>query len=184
VLRDWVLYYESTAGAVRWRPDCRMEPRLTPGEDCLEIHLLLVPSHNTWPHRNTIQSFFFFILFMRLAFRIWIWSLCWTAGFGVGTALLDERVPSLPPWTKRPLQGAHIDADTRLEGASCLFFFFFLSSLQIQCGHSFIFSVVQSLFLPFACSSVLISFGSVCCHPCFDRLPSRPPRAKTTNANS
>ena len=52
-IRNRALYYESTAGAFRWRPDCRMEPRLTPGEDCLEIHLLLVPSHNTWPHRDT-----------------------------------------------------------------------------------------------------------------------------------
>jgi hypothetical protein len=52
--RDRALYYESTAGVVWWRPDCRMEPRLTPpGEDCLEIHLLLVPSHNIWPHRDT-----------------------------------------------------------------------------------------------------------------------------------
>jgi len=51
--RNRAPYYESTAGAVQWRPDCRMEPRLTPGEDCLEIHLLLVPSHNTWPHRGT-----------------------------------------------------------------------------------------------------------------------------------
>nr|BAK05064.1 predicted protein [Hordeum vulgare subsp. vulgare]BAK07175.1 predicted protein [Hordeum vulgare subsp. vulgare] len=28
----WALYHESTAGAARWRPVCRMEPRLTSQE--------------------------------------------------------------------------------------------------------------------------------------------------------
>jgi hypothetical protein len=110
------------------------------------------PQYLATPQHKTIGLFFIF--FVRLAFRIWIWSLCWTAGFVVATALLDERVPSLPPWTKRPLQGAQIDADTRLEGASCLF----LLPFQIQCGHSFNCSIVQPLFLLFAGSSVLIFF--------------------------
>jgi hypothetical protein len=75
----------------------------------LEIHLLLVPSHNTWPHLEfSMQTH----PNTYICFVLVCWILCWD-GIIRRTGALRFSMEGCP------LQGAQRDAYTRLDGASC-----------------------------------------------------------------
>jgi len=81
----------------------------------LEIHLLLVPSHNTWPHLEFSMQTHPNTEALPIFVSFWsCWILCWD-GIIRRTGAFRFSMEGCP------LQGAQRDAYTRLDGASVMF---------------------------------------------------------------
>ena len=79
----------------------------------MEIHLLLVPSHNTWPHLEFSMQTHPNTEALPIFVSFWsCWILCWD-GIIRRTGAFRFSMEGCP------LQGAQRDAYTRLDGASC-----------------------------------------------------------------
>ena len=79
----------------------------------MEIHLLLVPSHNTWPHLEFSMQAHPNTEALPIFVSFWSsWILCWD-GIIRRTGAFRFSMEGCP------LQGAQRDAYTRLDGASC-----------------------------------------------------------------
>jgi hypothetical protein len=73
------LYYESTAGAVQWRPDCRLEPKWMPSQEKIvwrPIFQATIPGHTSTHPKNSFLSYWFYNVCIV---KLWFGTLSWKA---------------------------------------------------------------------------------------------------------